>query len=259
MQLDIKKAFLSPFSDKKWYQKLIFPIFMTFLISLIGGKILPQSYNGFLSVISIVSFLILSGYYIQFQHNEIHGEHPLLPNPKSKKMSYMKFGFFGAIISIFYLIAGFLLMISPQAMAPFEVIFIDLSHASPISMHAIMVISVVSVVVTTFIGALLFISWMFSLNAYADYLEFNENVDFIRSLKMMSSVKWETFIFALIAVPIDILIMFLPQLLDMAKAINGLFIIAVVFIVLIQLIEFNLGAQLYKIAKNKLENIAQKI
>lgn len=259
MELNIKKAFLSPFSDEKWYLKLIFPFFMTFLISLIGGKILPQPYNGFLSVISIISFLILSGYYIQFQHNEIHSERLLLPNLKSKKIAYIKLGLFGAIISIFYLIIGFLLMIIPQTITPIAMLFIRFSHASSILIHAITVISVLSVVVTALMGALLFISWIFSLCAYADHLKFNENVDFIRSFKMMSRVKVETFIFALIAIPIDILIIFVPQLLEMVKTINGLFIMAIVFIVLMQLIEFNLGAQLYKIAKNKFENIEQKV
>lgn len=32
MELDIKKAFLSPFSDKRWYLKLIFPCAAMILI-----------------------------------------------------------------------------------------------------------------------------------------------------------------------------------------------------------------------------------
>ena len=91
MQLDIKKAFLSPFSEEKWYIKLIFPSFMA-IFSLISN-ILAQEHKAEvlgLALITLLPFLVLYGFFAQFAHNEIHDELPLLPDLKTKVKQYFK-------------------------------------------------------------------------------------------------------------------------------------------------------------------------
>ncbi len=257
MNLDIKKAFLSPFSERKWYVKLIFPIIMTFLISLNNHKLLHLShpYNAIIGIISFTSFLLLAGFYIQFQHNEIRNEFHLLPGLKFKVSQYFEYGFFSTFIIFFYVVPIFLLSIIPQTVASIAMLILRFSHLASVLNMLITSISVLVGVFILLIDMFLLIACIFALNAYADDLKMNINVNFKETFKFMSKVKAEVFIYALIAIPLDAITVFMttffihiPILLIRS---NLIFIIAPIFITFMQLMKFNLGAQLYKVAKSK--------
>lgn len=93
MKLDIKKAFLSPFSDEKWISKLV-------ILTLFAWT----------GLFLIFPFWIFIGYCLEFMHNEINNIKPLLPDWHSNFIKYLKYGIgFFIVISIF-LILNFIII-----------------------------------------------------------------------------------------------------------------------------------------------------
>lgn len=104
IKLDIKKAFLSPFSDDKWKSKIFI-----LALSIVTGLFL------------LFPFLIFIGYALQFMHNEIHDIKPLLPDWSSNFIKYLKYGVgYFVVISMFFIFS--FLVIFPF-IKPFKVAF----------------------------------------------------------------------------------------------------------------------------------------
>lgn len=233
MDLDIKKAIASPFSEKKWYIKLIFPIIVTAL-ELVNNPNLHISQNIILltTFISVLPDIVLAGFFIQFQHNEIHNETPLLPFLNAKIKKYFIYGLYGLGITLIYIILGFVLFfVLPN-------LFKNLGIANTL------------VGSLSNIGLILgFIFLFFAINAYADYFKFKDAISIGRIFKLMSKVQpFDYFGFIFFAVG-------LTYYIKLSSSLNNIFLIFSPFVaVIIRLTIMNMSAQLYKIAKNKLEN-----
>lgn len=104
MQLNVKNAFLSPFSDEKWKSKLF--ILSLLLIASIG---------------LLFPYWIFIGYCLQFMHNEIHNIKPLLPDWRSNFIKYLKHGVcYFMIISMFFIFCFLLIFLFIK---PFKIAF----------------------------------------------------------------------------------------------------------------------------------------
>lgn len=104
MKLDIKRAFLSPFSDEKWKSK----IFILLLLAVTG-------------LFLLFPFGIFIGYGLQFMHNEIHNIKPLLPDWHSNFIKYLKYGVgYFVVISMFFIFSFLLIFLFIK---PFKVAF----------------------------------------------------------------------------------------------------------------------------------------
>lgn len=233
MDLNIKKAIASPFSEKKWYIKLIFPIIITAL-GLVSNPSLHISQNVILltTLISLLPDIVLAGFFIQFQHNEIHSETPLLPFLDEKVKTYFIYGLNGAGITLIYMALGFILFIAIPNL---------FKNAGIISA----LIGILSILVLI-IGIIVLV---FAFNAYADYFEFKDAISLGRIFKLMSKVQlFDFFGFIFFTIGLANCIKFISSL-------NNIFLVFSPFItVIIQLIIMNMSAQLYKIGKNRLEN-----
>lgn len=134
MQLDIKKAIKSPFSDEKWYLKtgLLFLITVfgldpgfdavikkfTLVIKMINATFSTgiegvTSNIDVLTVILVPAFLFLSilalGYLLQFSHNEIKGISPIIPEWRKNIKKYLRSGFIAfAVLLAFHIIFSIL-------------------------------------------------------------------------------------------------------------------------------------------------------
>lgn len=225
MELDIKKAFRSPFSDKKWYVKLIFPYIMT-IVSFIYNPSLNISNNILLpmSIIILIPNTILFGFYIQFQHNEINNKESLLPNLSGNLKDYFIYGIKALGISLIYISICSLIFFGASAIS---------TIAGLISLLAVLI---------------LFIACFLSQSCFADKFRFKDSVNLIKIFKLMSKGKIEIFIYALVTFQILITTNWL------SKFTNIMFIIVSIIIVIMQLALMNLSAQMYKIAKVRLEN-----
>lgn len=231
MDLNIKKAIKSSFSEKKWYIKLIFPVIVTAL-GLVNNPNLHISQNIILltNFISLLPVIVLVGFFIQFQHNEIHNEIPLLPSLDKRVKNYFLYGLNSLGIALIYIVLGFVLFfVLPN-------LFKNLGIAN------------------TLIGSLAniglilgFIFLFFAINAYADYFKFKDAISIGRIFKLMSKVQpFDYFGFIFFAVGLTYYLSSSP---------NNIFLIFSPFVaVIIRLTIMNMSAQLYKIAKNKLEN-----
>lgn len=104
IRLDIKKAFYSPFSDKKWKSKIFI---LTLLV--VAGLFL------------LFPFGIYIGYCLQFMHNEIHDIKPLLPDWRSNFIKYLKYGVgFFVIVSMIFIFSFLVIFLFIK---PFKVAF----------------------------------------------------------------------------------------------------------------------------------------
>lgn len=164
MQLDIKKAFLSPFSDDKWKSK----IFILILLSVFAG-LLDGSKIGWLSWFPT---FIFNGYCAQFIYNEIHNINPLLPEWHANFLKYFKYGFIFTIITIIYSIIIFLILFN----------FIKLSYNAKI----IPILFIFSVI------------YFWVSGSYCDNFKFSEAFAITKFFKLNLRIKWEFLITILI-------------------------------------------------------------
>lgn len=251
MELDIKKAFLSPFSDTEWYINLIFPFAISLFSSFANSDFsnFPKEYN---HLISTVLLLLLAGFYAQFQHNEIHNIKPLLPTINSKYIKYLRYGFMSSIVTSLYVIANVVLLGVLKGILSRIFLLFHLSHIAIIAKIIIAIFFITAAIFSFFVILSLFIAWMFELCAYADCLKINRNMNLFHLLKMMSSVKSEILVYILILA--IILSPFLGYANTQFQSINLLIFIAPIILIYAQLVGFNLAAQMYRVAKGKLKN-----
>lgn len=239
MELDIKKAYLSPFSEEKWYLKLIFPSIMALISIILSNKNLhiPNLYVLIIILISIIPSFILSGFFIQFEHNEIHDELPLLPILKSNIPTYGKYGVNCIGVAIFYGILSLLLLIA---------FALAIKYA---------------VTAKIFIGIILLIPFILFLIAaglaqstYADSFHFTEAINIKRVFIIMSKVKVEILVYLLMSIILTFLTFFITLILVLSVV--GIILVPFTTAIL-QLIIVNIKAQVYKVAKYRLENHQQ--
>lgn len=235
MFLEIKRAFQSPFSEEKWYLKLIFPTIMS-LVWLIYDfdKFIPQHYIKIITIISIIPYFVWMGFFTQFEHNEIHDEKPLLPILKTKVRDYLVLGLKATCTALFYTLIfilisiAFLLLvkISKPANIIFEVIF--------------------------FILLLLFVLVAsFATSCLADTFTLKSTFNISRILSLIQKVSVEIVIYILLTIALTVSTLVICFLLGVS--IIGIILIPIMIAVM-QLITINLKAQVYKIAKYRLEN-----
>lgn len=251
MELDIKKAFLSPFSDTEWHINLSLLIFVSIFASLLRNNFsnVPQVFN---HIIYAILFLILAGFYTQFQHNEICNEKPLLPTIKSKCIKYLKYGFTVSIITTLYIMVSVSFLGVFNAILSKFLLISHIPHASKSILIALLAIGLLMTIIFFFVLATFFSVWTFALCAYADFLKLNVNMNLFYLFKMIKYVKSEMFVYILIL--FTLLCPFLRYVNTSLESINLIFFIAQIILVYIQLILFNLAAQVYRIAKIRLAN-----
>jgi len=233
MNLNIKKAFLSPFSEEKWYLKLIFPIIMAAcnLISTRGLHV-PESTVMIVSLISLVPSIILSGFFLQFEHNEIHDELPLLPVLNSKVNQYLIYGL--NILGIALIYAFFMLLLFV-----IWALFVKLSGPFAIIIGIVVILAILYLCIVLGLA----------LSSYADEFKFKDSMSFKRINKLLAKAPAEIFIYILVATGLVILASIFNIILLMAKF---TFILAPIYMAIIQLTLVDLKAQVYKVAKSRL-------
>lgn len=232
MDLDIKKAFLSPFSEKRWYMKLIFP-FIVIACNLMYHSNLHISKTVMLFTVPIALFLniVLIGFFIQFQHNEIDNKEFLLPilNKKVKNYFFWGLSFIGIMLCYLFFFIGSSFCFSG---------LLYLGETIKILTYSIIYIALF----------LFIIAILFSEGSYSDDFCFRKAIDFEHIFKLMSQVKLEILFYIFILIPFVALINIFSEFR------NIMIIFSPFVIVIMQLIIANLNAQVYKIAKKKLEN-----
>lgn len=238
MDLEIKRAFNAPFSEEKWYLKLIFPTIMAAIGMLYNPKLhIPPLYLAIVFIFSILPSLVLSGFFIQFQHNIIHNESPVLPVLKSNVLNYLKYGFKSLSYVLFY----FLLIV-------LSAISLAVATKLPGGFKILLVITSVLAII------FLFLVLIIATSIFADRFCVKDAFNFNRIMSLMSKVRLEFLMF--------FLMLFVVSLMS-TVIISTLTIIAIgtIFVpfvhALVQFIIGHLSAQVYKIAKYKLENTEQ--
>lgn len=254
MELNIKKAFLAPFSDEKWYIKLIFPSIMA-IFSLIFNVLIhvkPKE-SIILYLIVLIPSLILSGFFLQFAHNEIHDEKPLLPNLKSNIKTYLVNGIKYLGLTLLYaLVIGFTLGL---VVILLNIIIGIIVGFCAISFHLdkptfTMLAAIISVITYIPFAIFMFAYFILICGAFSDKFSFKEAKDFKRIFKLLKQAKSEVAVCILLEIGIfitaiiAILILLLPKI---------TLVFAPIIVAIGQMISVNLKAQVYKIAKSRLE------
>lgn len=251
MQLDIKKAIKSPFNDKKWVSKLIFPSIAICLLTVVicekpyFHKLLTNI-PFFLSltffVVLFISEFILSGLFLQIRHNFIC-DIKQYPDLKGHLGGYFLNGFASLIIYLTYTLAEKLLeLISNVPTGGF--------------------ISLILGIFLLCAYIILLISGSFSQNIYANSFYFSKAFDYKKIFSLISKVKKEIFIYFVffsLSILCCMLILFPIALLGHHWQINIVYFMAFGYPtisfggVILILILYNLQAQIYNIAKYRLE------
>lgn len=246
MDLDIKKALNSPFSDEKWYIKLIFPSIMA-IFSLISNNLSKDNPAGFLGLllITLIPGLILSGLFVQFANNEIHGNSPLIPNLSSNIKTFLKYGaklmgamlIYGLVFSLIGIIIGIVLGII------FGIIAAILNIKALITLLFIVTLLPVLILLTCFL--------ILAEGIFFDNFNFKETLNYKKAFKLLTKVKSEIGIYLLFVIGFGIIISIISAILKIAPA---AIILASVPVAIIQFISVNFKAQIYKIAKSRMED-----
>lgn len=244
MELNVKKAFRSPFSDEKWYMKLIFPSIVTFF-GLLSNDLTPEyPFAAFiLLVMLIIPTIVLSGFFAQFANNEIHDNFPLLPNIESKVKDFLEIGIKLLEVMIVYLLI-FLTIAIVIGIALGVILGII---ASVLNFKAL--VPIVSTLCFIPLGVLALAFLAVVEGIFFDNFNFKESLDYKKALSLLSKVKLEIgfyiLLFTCLTIATSIINMllspFAPSLLLIC------FLMAVV-----QMIFINIKAQIYKIAKERL-------
>lgn len=235
MELEIKRAFRSPFSEEKWYLKLIFPFLVTLLANA-GDKHfhLPALLLVVILVALIPLSLILSGFYLQFEHNEIHSKEPLLPFLKEKFLDYLILGLKVSAIFISFLALELLLFL------PLVKLFKMYSPAGTIFGGLLFLLML-------FVGLVL----AFATSSLADTFDLKYGFKINRILSLMSKVIVEIIVYLILCVILAIIGSVIASVLKLNIA--GIFFTPIITVI-VQFITVDLKAQVYKIAKYRLEN-----
>lgn len=246
MQLDIKKAFLAPFSEEKWYLKLIFPA-IVFAFSIISG-ILYKTHKieaFLLSLLILVPYLVWIGLLSQFAHNEIKDELTLLPELKSKVKQYFIYGVnFLAAYLIYALVFCLIAVV-------FAIILAVLSFATGANKLTMAIIfTVLFVPVAIAVMAIL----VLIQGAFADNFSIKNTLNIKRIWALICKAKAEIAIYLLLSLVLAIAL----KMISIILAIPVITIVLIPFCITIeQLISVDLKAQVYKVAKSRLEQPQQ--
>lgn len=235
MQLDIKKAIKSAFSDNKWYIKLIFPSIMSIFYVIFKQDYFHLSNPFYLTslIIGAIPMLIYFGFLLQFGHNEIHDEKPLLPVLRGNIKKYISLGFKAILIIITYFAINMLLA------------FI----AIPLHQSNSVLLKIFSYPLFILI-LLIFVFLFLPIALFADNYNLEDICNFKKILSLISKVIPEFIVFVLIQIILELLLSAIGMILILT--IIGAPLVLILFAV-IELIRTNLTAQVYKIAKSRLE------
>jgi len=247
LKLNIKKAFLSPFSDYGWFWKItLLGVLCTLSLGLnvsakIGSKYLLI---GFL--IGFLVEMIKTGYFIKFIHNEIYDIKPLLPVWKYNILDFLKKGTKYYIVLISYIIL-FLILFALFIAFPVSIFFASSE--------------IVSNIILIFFGILYAIFGMIFTQlvmcSYADNLKYENCYQFKFFLKLILNVKKEIVITLLFVFVFCTLTLIFSEVIIKS---NNLFVLITMnlltpyFIVIELFTLYNLSAQTYKIAKYRIYN-----
>lgn len=236
MELEIKRAFRTPFCDDKWYIKLIFPLLVAFLAGA-GDKNLhlPILWIVPIFLLMIPLSLALSGFYLQLEHNEIHTKQPLLPFLKDKWIDYLMLGLKSLALSITFFAFAVLL-------------FIPLFILLKMENFLWTILGLLVIVCIIFIGLML----SFATSRLADTFDLKSAFEFNTVLSLMSKAVMEIFVYLLICVMFGIVLSVADSIL---KHTHAIFFIMPIITVFSQVITVDLKAQVYKVAKSRLENL----
>lgn len=236
MNLDIKKAFNSPFSEPQWYKKMIFPLALACLGIVSSPEMhLNKIVIAVVFLLTLIPGFVLSGFFIKYLHNEIYDETPLLPVLKGNVKEYLINGLKFLGISLIYL----------SVFVIATLILIALTKTQSI-------ISFVAIALYIFFAIIMFMIFFFSESAFADNYKFKDALDINRLQSLVVKVPKEIFITILIGFGLTILMSIIAGI---AGVLNLKMITSAIIAVPIQFIMYNLNAQLYKIAKSKLDTI----
>ncbi len=234
MQLDIKKAFLSPFSDHEWKSKLsILTILGVFLVFQCFKNPNLKQFNVIAEILFLPFSFLNIGYCVKFAHNEIHKIKPLLPVWEFDfLLEYFKYGLLFLVISWIYIIC-FIIICLPMALL--------LNHFNIIYLCIFILFSMY----------LFVIIHSLAINLYADNFKFKEAFNIRYLFNLIKNVKKELFLSILIVIPIGIPYFILVIVYKIPFNIFNVVILSF-FGSIIDLIVRNVFAQIYKIAKSKL-------
>lgn len=251
MELNIKKAFCSPFSDEKWYIKLIFPSVMA-VFSLLS-QIAAHQHNHIvliiLMLITLIPGFVLWGFFAQFAHNEIHDQQPLLPDLKSNVNQYFKYGLKYLALILIYAIIFFIICIVLGV-----VLGVSMGFASAIFNFGKMTNLIVTTIVLVPVSMFIFAFFVFVQGMFVDNFDFEEALNYKKILNLLAEVHSEIIVYILLAAGLVITLAILILLLSLPRF---TLIFAPIVLALEQFISINLKAQVYKIAKSRLDNTQQ--
>lgn len=183
MNLNIRKAYYSPFSEKSWHIKWIFPFIMSIFNTIYNPNWhIPKTVILITALISLLLNIVLWGFFVQFQHNEIHDEIQILPELKGKIKTYFVHGFKTIGIILFYLFFGFGLFI-------FFSYFLKFGGIIKILARLILIVGLFLFVITLVLAQ----------SSYANDFNFRNAIKSKRIYRLIAKVKLEIFLYALIA------------------------------------------------------------
>ena len=265
MNLDIKKAFYSPFSDSKWKSKLfilslfsIFSVFQYFLTT-----IQPPTFSMLfflLILLPIPPLFIFAGYCLQFGHNAIHNISPLLANWKSNFFKYFKHGLFSLIVFFIYAIPLIMILyiISPEKQATTLYYLIDLSS----KMHILKFLGFHIIYLIFFLIIFLLITLNIAILFSADCLYMDNfkisNAFAVRKLfKFIFDAKYELFLIIVISTILNFISEIAKHLLSSSLIIS----IVPAFIISLQCLIINnlLGQTYYLYSVSELKGFLNEI
>lgn len=243
MKLDIKKAFLSPFTGEGWFGKVtLFGILN--IICFAFNEFFKTNYDKYLLLVFIICMplgVMLSGYSLQYIHNEIYDIYPILPQWKQNIKSYLKKGieYFGIVLSYCFI---FLLLITP-----FGLILDKISGAySNFIIMPIVFLIILSVMIII----------QLETCSYSQRFEFKDCYEWQSFYGLISKVKKEIvislFLFFLISALSGIFGLIMEKTNSIIFMVLEIIIMPYILAATL-LIPYNLSAQTYKIAKYRLD------
>lgn len=234
MELDMKKAFNSPFSEEKWYSKLIFPFILAILNLMTNVYYKDSSLTSIVINFAVIILgVALSGFYAQFGHNEIHDKSPLLPDLDSNMKNFFLYGI--KLVGIMLIYFSLVLVGSLFGLSA-------LAHPSFLALFGLFLM-----VLGLFVG---FPLAVVAEGIFFDNFSFKEALDVKRIIKLLAKVKMEILLYIIAC----ICFMMITSILNSIVSIFGITIIfAAALSTIIQLALINFNAQIYKIAKSRLE------
>lgn len=234
MELDIKKAFKSPFLEEKWHIKLIFP-FIVAILNLITNVYYKDSSLTSLVInfLVIILGIALSGFFAQFGHNEVHNQSPLLPDMEENIKNFFIYGIklVGIMIVYFSLVLiGSLFGLTAYA------------HPSVLALFGLFLM-----VLGLFVG---FPLAVVAEGIFFDNFNFKEALDIKKVFRLLTKIKMEILLYIIACICFMMLMSIFNSLVTI-YSVTIIFVAA--FVTAIQLALINFNAQIYKIAKSKCE------